>query len=58
MQGFFVLGQIALWVATIAALVSAVDYSRRINALLARPGATGPTPVAAPADRPRDRISA
>ena len=60
-QGFFVLGQIALWVATIAALVSAVDYSRRINALLARPmGVTGPTPVPAQAsdERPRDRISA
>jgi CDP-diacylglycerol--glycerol-3-phosphate 3-phosphatidyltransferase len=59
MQGFFVLGQIALWVATIAALVSAVDYSRRINVLLARPvvgagPAAGPTPV----ERPRDRISA
>ncbi len=29
MQGFFVVGQIALWVATITALVSAVDYYRR-----------------------------
>ena len=29
MRGFFVIGQIALWVATIAALVSAVDYYRR-----------------------------
>lgn len=28
-QGFFVVGQIALWVATITALVSAVDYYRR-----------------------------
>jgi CDP-diacylglycerol--glycerol-3-phosphate 3-phosphatidyltransferase len=28
------LGQIALWVATAAALVSAVDYSRRFNAIL------------------------
>jgi CDP-diacylglycerol--glycerol-3-phosphate 3-phosphatidyltransferase len=36
MQGFFVLGQIALWIATITALVSAVDYTRRINSLLAR----------------------
>jgi CDP-diacylglycerol--glycerol-3-phosphate 3-phosphatidyltransferase len=35
MAGFFVLGQIALWVATIAALVSAVDYSRKANAALA-----------------------
>ena len=29
MRGFYVIGQIALWVATIAALVSAVDYYRR-----------------------------
>jgi len=29
MRGFYVLGQVALWVATIAALVSAVDYYRR-----------------------------
>ena len=28
---FFVLGQAALWVATLAALVSAVDYTRRFN---------------------------
>jgi CDP-diacylglycerol--glycerol-3-phosphate 3-phosphatidyltransferase len=32
MEQFFVLGQIALWVATIAALVSAVDYIRRFSA--------------------------
>ena len=39
MRGFFVLGQVALWIATIAAIVSAVDYSRRINVILAvRPG--------------------
>ena len=31
---FFVLGQAALWVATLAALVSAVDYTRRFNAAL------------------------
>ncbi len=35
MAEFFVLGQIALWVATVAALVSAVDYSRKANAALA-----------------------
>jgi CDP-diacylglycerol--glycerol-3-phosphate 3-phosphatidyltransferase len=39
---FHVLGQIALWVATIAAIVSAVDYSRRVNA------AFGPKVVEAP----------
>ncbi len=36
MRGFFVVGQVALWVATVAAIVSAVDYTRRINAILAR----------------------
>ena len=41
-QGFFVLGQIALWVATIAALVSAVDYWRRFSAAVQSPR---PTPV-------------
>jgi len=59
-QGFFVLGQVALWVATIAALVSAVDYSRRINALMARPvGELGPTAVpSSETERSRDRMSA
>jgi CDP-diacylglycerol--glycerol-3-phosphate 3-phosphatidyltransferase len=33
LQGFFVLGQIALWIVVIAALVSAVDYYRRFNVL-------------------------
>lgn len=60
MQQFFIVGKIALWVATIAALVSAVDYSRRINALLARPPASPPGPVLAPSreERERDRVSA
>ena len=51
---FFVLGRLALWVATIAALVSAVDYSRRLNLLSifgARPApAPKPTPVLRPAE--------
>jgi CDP-diacylglycerol--glycerol-3-phosphate 3-phosphatidyltransferase len=34
MAEFFVLGQIALWIATVAALVSAVDYWRKANAAL------------------------
>ncbi len=38
MRGFYVVGQIALWVATIAALVSGVDYYRRFPP--ARPDAT------------------
>ena len=61
MRGFFVLGQIALWIATIAAIVSAVDYSRRFNAILSvRPAATAtPVPVKSPeSERTRDRISA
>ena len=37
MQGFFVVGQIALWVATIAAIVSAVDYYRKFTAMSGRP---------------------
>lgn len=41
MQGFFVVGQVALWVATITALVSAVDYYRRF-----------PPPPAGPAAQP------
>lgn len=43
MDQFFVLGQGALWVATIAALVSAADYIRRFNAALStRPAASEP----------------
>ena len=40
LQGFVVVGRIALWVATITAIVSALDYSRRFNALLAKGAAT------------------
>jgi CDP-diacylglycerol--glycerol-3-phosphate 3-phosphatidyltransferase len=61
MQEFFVVGTIALWVATIAALVSAVDYSRRFNAMLAKPvQPAGPTLATSrgEADGERDRVSA
>ena len=59
MQGFFVLGQVALWIATIAALVSAADYWRKFNLIMAAP----PVPVidpsaSAPPERARGRISA
>jgi CDP-diacylglycerol--glycerol-3-phosphate 3-phosphatidyltransferase len=58
----FVVGQIALWVATIAALVSAVDYYRRFNSLVTvRPVPLPQAPAlrpAAEAERPRDRVSA
>jgi CDP-diacylglycerol--glycerol-3-phosphate 3-phosphatidyltransferase len=62
-QGFFVLGQAALWVATIAALVSAVDYSRKASAALnGRPliPDTPPSQAAAvqKAASARDRVSA
>lgn len=59
MEEFFVLGQIALWIATIAALVSAVDYSRRVNGALGAPPAPA-TPMADPAKRrpAGDQISA
>jgi CDP-diacylglycerol---glycerol-3-phosphate 3-phosphatidyltransferase len=67
LRGFYFLGQVALWIATISAIVSAVDYSRRINAIMgARPEETAaPGDVAArgPSDgrdeaRARGRISA
>jgi CDP-diacylglycerol--glycerol-3-phosphate 3-phosphatidyltransferase len=35
LKGFYVLGQVALWIATVSAIVSAVDYSRRINVIMA-----------------------
>lgn len=35
LQGFFVLGQVALWVVLVAAVVSGLDYYRRFNAVLA-----------------------
>lgn len=34
LQGFFVLGQVALWIVLVTALVSAVDYYRRFNYVL------------------------
>jgi len=61
-QVFVLLGQIAMWVATIAALVSAVDYSRRVNALLgvaaARRPAVEPTVAAAETRPAQNQLSA
>lgn len=34
LQGFYVLGQVALWVALVSAIASAADYSRRINLIM------------------------
>ena len=42
LQGFFVIGQIALWVCVIAALISAADYFRRFSDLLTKPSPSGP----------------
>ncbi len=56
----FIVGTIALWVATITAIISAVDYSRRFNAMLARPATPG-GPVLTTSrepERERDRITA
>jgi hypothetical protein len=59
MQEFFVLGHAALWVATIAALVSAVDYSRRANAALgSRSASPAPEPVPLPTAPPFWRAEA
>jgi CDP-diacylglycerol---glycerol-3-phosphate 3-phosphatidyltransferase len=60
MGALFVLGEVALWVATLAALVSAVDYWRRFNAWL--PALVPPSAAAASGapgrDSARDRVSA
>jgi CDP-diacylglycerol--glycerol-3-phosphate 3-phosphatidyltransferase len=63
LQEFFILGQVALWVATVSALVSAVDYSRRINVIMAakpEPAATADAPPAEAREpaRARNRVSA
>jgi hypothetical protein len=36
LQGFVVIGEVALWVAVAAALVSAFDYFRRFNVIVNR----------------------
>lgn len=63
MEEFLVLGQAALWIATIAAVVSAVDYWRRFNAMLVgRPAtdghAAGARAAHAESDAEGSRISA
>jgi CDP-diacylglycerol--glycerol-3-phosphate 3-phosphatidyltransferase len=49
---FYLLGQIAMWVATITALISAIDYSRRANAALGAKPVPSSASVNAQADRP------
>jgi CDP-diacylglycerol--glycerol-3-phosphate 3-phosphatidyltransferase len=62
MREFFIIGTIALWVATVAALISAVDYYRRFNVVMAvRPAVNGPHELPKrdqAAESGRDRISA
>ena len=49
LRGLTVLGQVALWIATVAAIVSAVGYARKINVLMGMPPvAAGTQPDAAP----------
>jgi CDP-diacylglycerol--glycerol-3-phosphate 3-phosphatidyltransferase len=52
LQGFFVLGQVALWIATVAALVSAVQYARRMNVILAARPEPAPETTARPSQEP------
>jgi len=54
---FVLLGKLALWVATIAALVSAVDYSRRFNALASRTSTSEP-PRSSSLPRPESKPAA
>jgi CDP-diacylglycerol---glycerol-3-phosphate 3-phosphatidyltransferase len=67
MQQFFVIGTIALWVATITAIVSAVDYYRHFQHLLSAKNSPAahnqtepPTPIqpVKSAESVRERISA
>jgi hypothetical protein len=49
LRGLTVLGQVALWIATVAAIVSAVGYARKINVLMGmQPVAAATQPDAAP----------
>jgi CDP-diacylglycerol--glycerol-3-phosphate 3-phosphatidyltransferase len=58
MQGFFVLGQIALWIAMLAAVISAIDYTMKVQGGQNAPPA-GKTRAGEPAGpASRDRISA
>ena len=62
MRALFVVGQVALWISTVAALVSAVDYWRRFNAgltVIQQPAQPGPELQSHPqASAGRNRVSA
>jgi phosphatidylglycerophosphate synthase len=48
LRGLTVLGQVALWIATVAAIVSAVGYARKINVLMGMQPVAAATPPEAP----------
>jgi len=62
MRALFVVGQVALWISTVAALVSAVDYWRRFNAglpVIQPPAQPATEPQSHPqASAGRNRVSA
>lgn len=59
LQEYVVIGHFALWVATVAAIVSAVDYSRRFSAILNGRVAPEPPPLPrAEPGRTRDSVRA
>jgi phosphatidylglycerophosphate synthase len=60
MQGFFILGQVALWIAMLAAVISAVDYTMKVQGgQSAPPAGKQPGHAAEAADSARrGRISA
>jgi hypothetical protein len=48
---FFLLGQVALWVVLVVAVMSGIDYYRRFNRLIVRavePGGAPPSPSSTP----------
>ena len=53
--GLTVLGQVALWIATVAAIVSAVGYARKINVLMGIQPAAGIQPAVS--ETPREPAS-
>ena len=58
LQGFFVLGQVALWIATVAAIVSAIQYSRVVNVLMTAKPVPPPEAEPTPRPHPQNRASA
>jgi CDP-diacylglycerol--glycerol-3-phosphate 3-phosphatidyltransferase len=59
LQGFFVLGQVALWIAMLAAVISAIDYTMKVQSGQNAPPADKGGRATGPADSAsRDRISA